>query len=510
MSAPAVRIDLDIAAVSRPFRLEFAEGTTPLYRVYLYNNGAAFTTTGWTGTLYLQTSWEATSVIAIASTSTTSTYIDFQLTTTHTADPGAYEANFIFTDATTTHEWSRGKVQINDSPGTDGGTAADLSTPLAWTGFQYSNTGTSGPYRAGDNVTFETNADGSVDINAATGAVSDGSITTAKLADGAVTAAKMASNAVTTAKIENSAVTLAKMADLATAHLIGRHAGSTGTPQSVAIDGGLELSGANLRRSALTGDVLASAGSNATALANSGVTAGSYTNASVTFDAKGRATAASSGEACLPLSGGTVNGDIEVNGTVGEAGGTTIFVGVASGLTAIPATQLTGDIPAASFGSLTVECHGRDLVLTTSAEVGWTGYEVDNATRTFSADAVTSANTSAQTFVLRSLPLKVPRGFVAFKTTGAIVIEWIADDTSVAKITGIELISYNDMTGAKTTLYTNSDTRNVTTINVPSVVSINRSAFSDQTVQTHLVLEITGTVEDSKKLAILHAEIVSE
>lgn len=50
------------------------------------------------------------------------------------------------------------------------------------------------------------------------------------------------------------------------AHLVGRHGSGTGDVQPIGITGGLELSGSNMRRAALTGDVTAAAGSNALAI----------------------------------------------------------------------------------------------------------------------------------------------------------------------------------------------------------------------------------------------------
>lgn len=63
--------------------------------------------------------------------------------------------------------------------------------------------------------------------------------------------------------IDGRAVTAGKLFEVGHQKLIGRHGAGAGDAQEVGIDGGLELHGGNIRRSALTGDVTASAGDNA-------------------------------------------------------------------------------------------------------------------------------------------------------------------------------------------------------------------------------------------------------
>ena len=77
----------------------------------------------------------------------------------------------------------------------------------------------------------------------------------------------------TATTIASAAVTLAKMANISTDRLLGRDTAASGVTEELTVGGGLEFSGAGgIQRSALTGNVTASAGSNATTIANNVVT----------------------------------------------------------------------------------------------------------------------------------------------------------------------------------------------------------------------------------------------
>jgi hypothetical protein len=83
------------------------------------------------------------------------------------------------------------------------------------------------------------------------------------------------------------------MQNIATDSLIGRDTASTGDPETIGVTGGLEFDGAgNIRRSALTGDATASAGSNAVTVAKiNGITVSGTPSSGQVLTAGGSTTA---------------------------------------------------------------------------------------------------------------------------------------------------------------------------------------------------------------------------
>jgi len=98
------------------------------------------------------------------------------------------------------------------------------------------------------------------------------------------------------ATIANNAVTLAKMADMNTDKLLGRDTVSTGDPEEISLNATLEFTGSgSIQRAALTGDVTATAGSNATTIPNDTVTFAKIQNVADSTIA-GRAAGAGTGD----------------------------------------------------------------------------------------------------------------------------------------------------------------------------------------------------------------------
>ena len=107
----------------------------------------------------------------------------------------------------------------------------------------------------------------------------------------------IAAGVIVTADIADDQVTYAKMQNITTDSLIGRDTAATGDPETIGLNATLSMDGAgNLQRAALTGDVTASAGSNATTIANDVVTYAKIQNVSAASRVLGRGSAAGAGD----------------------------------------------------------------------------------------------------------------------------------------------------------------------------------------------------------------------
>lgn len=152
---------------------------------------------------------------------------------------------------------------------------------------------------------------------------------------------------------------------LATDRLLGRDTAGTGAPEALTVGGGLEFTGSGgIQRSALTGDVTASAGSGTTTIANDAVTYAKMQNVSATSRVLGRVTAgAGDVEELTPANLLTFIVTVDGAGSGLDAdlldGQSGSYYQSASNLNA-------GTIPDARVGSSSVTQHQASIVIATS------------------------------------------------------------------------------------------------------------------------------------------------
>lgn len=156
------------------FKFVFSEGSNSTVLVDVQTLGDADTSlTGYTAKIYYYDHVDDTVFYEIDSDSLDAATgrFTFNVQPADLAIEGAYPAEIVIIDGSSNpfvHAY--GSVIIKDSILQAGTTALTTGPVINYAIFSsYQNVATSGPYRAGTNITFSSNADGSVDIDAAAG-----------------------------------------------------------------------------------------------------------------------------------------------------------------------------------------------------------------------------------------------------------------------------------------------------------------------------------------------------
>lgn len=178
------------------------------------------------------------------------------------------------------------------------------------------------------------------------------------------------------------------------------------------------------------------------------------------------------------------------------------------------ASDLSGDLPAAGFGEVAIQWSAREFIKEegTTNSVGWVEYTNTAGSRRFTVDAISTAITTDQAATLRSSVKRVPYGFAAFKTAGALRITWVSNDSGGdCEIRGITLTGWSDITSTETVLHTYSGALDVSAAGTPTVVSIDAASFTGgTTVPQWIAVDVVFSVEDGDKTGILLVEVLSQ
>lgn len=133
--------------------------------------------------------------------------------------------------------------------------------------------------------------------------------------------------------VDNQAITYAKIQNVATDRILGRDAAGSGTVEELTVSGGLEFTGTGIQRSALTGDVTASAGSGTTTIANDAVTYAKLQNAAAGNVVLARAASTSGDYSEVALSASNLLG----RGSTGDVTAITLGTGLSMSGTTLAA-----------------------------------------------------------------------------------------------------------------------------------------------------------------------------
>lgn len=238
--------------------------------------------------------------------------------------------------------------------------------------------------------------------------------------------------------IDNNVVSFAKMADIATDRLIGRDTALSGDPEAITVGGGVEFTGSGgIQRSALTGDVTASAGNNATTIANDAVTNAKLANVA-TATLKGRVTASTGDPEDLTGTQATTLLDAFTSSLKGLApasgGGTTNFLR-ADGNWASPG--------GGGGGGATNILLGSDVANSTTTLANVTGLSFTGSANTTYLVKLFGIQQSASTSTGIGLALDIPSGSVCGMASTVGTMAGAFNSTESFALTGDDALTWD-------------------------------------------------------------------
>lgn len=173
-----MKITIDTRATSE-FQLYLEQGSYDTLTVAIERDGAAVDLSSHTARIYMYNDVEDTSVYTIDSDSTSGAAGEFTFDIAPTDIPSSsqvFKAEIVVSNSSS-QDFHRafGKAYIRKSILNSGASAISGGVSVDYSDFSsFTNVASHGPYRAGTNITFSTNVDGSVAIASSGGGQEDG------------------------------------------------------------------------------------------------------------------------------------------------------------------------------------------------------------------------------------------------------------------------------------------------------------------------------------------------